>query len=350
MPPWLGIVTEIPSVNVAPGGWDNIRNFFAVRGRLQTRPRLESFGTAPDGQTIYFLQSFKDINDSWHTLVLTTKTAYFLTESGGSPVFNALNYPSGITTLGDVDRPFGASVLLNRIYFSNGGEKVLYTDGSATLKLAGDVPGGARFIAVIGSSLISAYLHENSRLYPTSVRWSVIGNPNSYLQFTSGVNTLIEVPDEITGIVGTSRSGYVFRTNGFTAITPTGRGVAPLAFEHFSTEIEGIGNRFPYALAAYSENIILAADDDIYLFNFPSFTPIGGGARRDIFADLALATGPVIGKIIPGLGVGYEFLSYWLTIPKASDTVSWVMALNERHWTRFDGDGALTALSTVYIN
>lgn len=349
-PPWLGIVLETPSVHVPPGGWDEIRNFFAVRGRLQTRPRLETFGTVTDNNTVYLMRTFRDVNGNLHTLILTTDNAYFLTEAGGSPVFNLLGFPSGITTLGAADRPYGVAPILNRIYFSNGGEKVMYADGSANLKLAGDVPGGARFMCVVGGILLIGYLHENSRTYGTSIRWSVIGNPNSFFGFTSGANTLIEVPDEITGMVGTSRSGFIFRTNGYTMVTPTSIGIAPLAFEHFSTQPEGVGSRFPYAFATYGENIIMIADDDIYAFTFPNFQPIGGGARREIFKDLAVATGVVTGRIVPGLGLDYEFLSYWLTIPKASDTVSWVYSLNERHWVRFEGNGALTALTQVYIN
>jgi hypothetical protein len=347
-PPWFGIASELTDVYSPPGAFKNVINFFTVRGRLQTRPKLVSYSpvaTAPDGNKIYFLRSFRDVNGNLHTVALTIANAYYITSG---LTFTLITFPAGISALGSVDRPFGIAVILNRIYLSNGSTKILVIDGSAAMKVAGDVPGGARFLAVIGSILVLGYLHENSRTYGNAVRWSVVGNPNSYNGFGAGHNVLIEVPDEITGIVGATRSGFIFRSNGITLVTPTGIGIAPLSFEHFSTEPEGVGNRYPYTLSSYGNRSFFVSDDDVYALDFPTFTPVGGLARRKIFEDIALANAPIVGRVVPGLGVGYEFLSYWLTIPKASATVSWVYAINEQSWVRFEGNGALTAIAQVF--
>lgn len=349
-PPWLGQISEVPATETGPGGFDEVTNFFCVRGRLQTRPKLNTFVSAPDGLPIYLMRSYKDVNGSLHTLVVTTKTAYHLTDAAGTPTLNALNFPAGVTDLSSTNRPFGVAAVLNRVYFSNGETKVLYADGSDTLKIAGDVPGGARFLAVIGGHLVLAFVKESSTNYSNRIRWSAIGVPNSYEHYTAGSTNLFEVPDDITGAVGASRSGFIFRTNGLTMVTATGVAVAPLAFENFATEPEGVGNVYPYSLAAYGNRfVVFVADDDIYKVLLPEFVPIGGLARKAIFDDIALANGPIVGKIVPNLGVGYPFLSYWLSIPKASNSVTWVYSLSEQSWTRFVAAGALTSLSTVYI-
>ncbi|KKK61435.1 hypothetical protein LCGC14_3014360 [marine sediment metagenome] len=269
----------------------------------------------------------------------------------GPITLNALSFPAGVTDLGSVERPFGILGLRNRVYFSNGTVKLLYTDGSSSLKIAGDVPGGARFLAVVGTYLFMAYLREGSIDLPTTVRWSASGDPNSYSQTSSGVNQLIEVPDEITGVVSVGRSLFIARTNGVTVVTPTGIGIAPLAFENFSTEPEGVGNKYPYTLAAYGNRYVLfVSDDNVYEMTLPTVVPIGGANKREIFKDIAATNGIITGRIVPNLGVDFDFLSYWLTIPKAGGaSTTWVLNLENRAWSKFESPtGALGALATVF--
>ncbi len=347
--PWLGQVTEVPSILLPPGAFTEALNFLFLRDRVQTRPRLNAFSTAPDGKTIYSIRSYKDINGNAHTIILTTKNMYAVTT--GPLTLNALSFPGGITDLGSTDRPFGIVGLRGRVYFSNGTVKLLYTDGSSTLRIAGDVPGGARFIASVGTHLLMAYLREGGVDYPNQVRWSASGDPNSYTQISSGVNELIEVPDEITGVVMVGRSAFIARTNGVTVVTPTGIGIAPLAFENFATEPEGVGNKYPYSLAAYGNRyVIFVSDDNIYELTLPTVVPIGGRVKREIFKDIVNANGPITGRIVPSLGVDFDFLSYWLTIPQSGTTTTWVLNLESRAWSKFQSaTGALGALATVYV-
>ena len=346
--PWLGQITELPAIDLPPAAFTEALNFLFLRGRVQTRPRLNAYSVTPDGKTAYAFRSYKDVNGNAHTLVLTSKNMYAITT--GPLTLNALSFPAGVTDLGSVERPFGILGLHNRVYFSNGAVKLLYTDGSNALKIAGDVPGGARFLAIAGAHLLMAYLREDGIDSPTTVRWSTLGDPNSYAQASSGANQLIEVPDEITGLVPVGRSVFIARTNGVTVVTPTGIGVAPLAFENFSTEPEGVGNKYPYTLAAYGNRyVIFVSDDNIYEMTLPTVVPIGGANKREIFKDIANATGTITGRIVPNLGVNFDFLSYWLTIPKSGTSTTWILNLENRAWSKFESaTGALSALATVF--
>jgi len=345
--PWGGIRDDVARPYAPLNAFDDVLNFFTQKGRIQTRPKLSAFGTAPDGKHVRLMQSFTDKNGYIHSLVLTTYNAYALTVG---PVFNALSFPGGITHLGQHNRPFGSAIINNRIYFSQGPVKVLYTDGSSALLIAGDVPGGARFMGVLASRLILAYTEESAVLYPRRVRWCRAGNPNNWTSFSSGSADLMEVPDEINGFAVSGNNGLIFRENGITAMLPTGVGTSPFAFSHFSVQPTGIGNKYPYSLAAYgNQHIIFVSADDIYRVRGLEVMPIGRAVKKKIFADLALANGTVTGQIIPNLGIGYDFLSYWLVIPKSGSTAVWVFQMDDETWVRFSSSaGVLGTIGSVY--
>ncbi len=345
--PWQGIHDDIARPYAPLSAFDDIVNFFTLKGRIQTRPKLNTFGSATDGNPIYLQQSFKDKNGNYHTLVLTTVHAYAVT---AGPVYNALTFPGAIVTLGGKSRPYGWAAINNRIYFSNSDTKVLYADGSSALQLAGNVQGGAHFMGVLASRLILAYTEENSNLYPRRLRWCRAGNPNNWTSFSAGFADLMDVPDEIAGFATSGHTGLVFRSNGITAMQPTGIGTNPFAFDHFSVQPSGVGNQYPYSLASYgNQYIVFVSSDDIYSVGGLQLTPIGRSAKKKIFIDLGLATGTVTGSIIPSLGPGMDFLSYWLVIPKSGSTAVWVYQFDDQTWVRFSSSfGTLTSISNIF--
>src|SRR3569833_219242 len=103
--PWKGIITDLPS-GFDMAAWDSALNVVMRKGRIQSRPGLKIyFPTPPDGRTIRGLYSFLDVLSNWHTLVLSDKNAYFLTNPAGTLVFNALTLPGGLGDLGSSPLP-----------------------------------------------------------------------------------------------------------------------------------------------------------------------------------------------------------------------------------------------------
>lgn len=354
---WGGVVTDIP----APGGlaaFDDMRNFLCRKGRIQLRPRLNAWGTPPDGCRVRAMVTFLDAVNLYHTLVLTTNNAYMITPG---PVWNLLTYPVGIADLSGTNLPYGLVNILSRIYFSNGSDSVLFSDGESSLKVAGDVPGAGLFMTQNADTLIIAATTEpapgaiNSTFFPNRVRWSAGGLPDEWdplIDFSAGFNDLVEVPDVITGLTTLGRNTYVMRTNGITVMYPTGTsglGVLPFDFEDFSFAPLGVGNAFPYSLATYGPRCVFVAEDDIYMFDGSTPQPIGYGNKKAIFKDLAQATGDsVVGQILPVLGPNYDFLAYYLSIP--GPDVAWVFGWDEKTWMRIDsGAGFMTALNFVSV-
>jgi len=294
--------------------------------------------------------TFEDIVDSFHTLVLTTQHGYYLNNGG---TYNELTLPGGITDLSlpsNLSLPFGMCNLINRVYFSNGGQRVMYTDGSADVQFAGDVPGAARFMCTLASHLLLGYTTEpepgvtGSTEQTFRLRWSVPGDPNDWTSFGSGFEDVLEVPDRITGLVTLGRNAYLFRKNGISIISPTGDGLAPFAIENFSISPKGVGNTYPYALAIYANVCAFVSSSEIFHFNGVELQPIGGKAKKRIFTDLAAASNAdvVTAYIVPNMGLSYDYLSYWLCIP--GPNVAWVYSFDDQNWQPFDflGGGRAT--------
>ena len=350
--PYKGIIRDLPPP-VPPEAFDDVLNFLCRKGRLQTRPRLNVFEAPPDGAIVRDILTFQDAVNAFHTLVLTTQNPYFLTSG---PTYNLLTYPGGITSLDGTALPYGLANLINRVYFSNGSVPVLYADGESSVKVAGNVPGAARFMTELAGHLVLAHTTEpapgtvGSTVYPRRVRWSKSGNPDDWTDFTAGFADLLEVPDELTGIATIGRNGYLFRPHGFSVMYPTGIGMRPFGIEHYSYGLKGIGNAYPYSLAVYGDTVIFVASDDIYALSLAGLRPIGLGAKKGIFKDLGNASGDQVTSFItPTLGKGYDFLSYWLSIPGVN--VTWIYNYDEGSWVRFNSSsGRLTAFNAVTVS
>src|SRR5437867_9087783 len=103
--PFQGIVDNLPAPNKPAAAWDDCLNFFCRKGRLQSRPQFNNFGSPPDEAIVRNAVTFEDVTGAFHTLVLTTQNAYYLT---AGPTYHPLNFPAGITTLqGDENHPYG---------------------------------------------------------------------------------------------------------------------------------------------------------------------------------------------------------------------------------------------------
>jgi hypothetical protein len=362
--PFQGVVSDL----VAPQGpltdFDDVLNFFVRKGRIQSRPKLATFiSAAPvSNQYIRSFGSFKDANGLLHTFILVnyitgTTPAYMLT---AGPTVNALAIPGLSAGQAGSSFPFAEAFTQSQVFFANGGYPLAYLDGSSAVQFAGNTPGTCRFLAVNANHLIQAYTIEpalgqtGSTFFPRRVRWSASGNPlewNPANDFTAGVADLLDVPDEITGLSTLGRTTFIYRTNGITAMFPTGIGLAPFDFENYSVSPEGVGSIFPYALATYDNRTIFIANDDIYLFDATSFSKIGGPNRKKIFADLSSNQGVdnVWGRILPNWTLGFDFPCYILSI--IGPNIAWGYTFDDGQWVRLSSSqGFLTAVRTVYTS
>jgi len=361
--PFKGIVDNQPRPTKDPKAWDDLFNMFVYEGRLITRPRLNNWGNTPDGAVTRLMQQYTDLLGHKHNLVLTTKTAYAVTSG---PTYNTLTIPYGIPDLSGTSLPYGYAIINGRVYFSNGSKSGFYADGSDSLQdpfaSSGSSAFGWRFAAVLGNHLVTCntteppFGTEGSTNYQSRVRWSASGDPNDWTVgagSTAGFEDLLEVPDAITGIATLGRSGYIFRTNGITLMTPTGVGVSPFQFDQVTNSPQGVGNFYPYSLATYGNVCAFVSNEEIYAFDGSSFSPIGAEAKKLIFADIGNTSDTSIyGFVVPKLGAGFPFLSYWLSLPSSVNgtAITWIYSWASQAWQRFASvSGQITAISNLLV-
>jgi hypothetical protein len=361
--PFGGIVDDQPRPTKDPKTWDDLVNFIPYEGRLISRPRLNGYGNPPDGAIVRLMYRFTDLQGFDHNLVLTTQTAYAVTGTT-VPTYNVLALPAPLTNLSGTNLPYGIAVMLGRVYFCNGSTTGLYAEGSDHIAGAdGSGPLGAwRFAGVLGNHLVVLNTTEPAPGYPGStrygnrVKWSASGDPQTWdvgAGSTAGFTDLLEVPDQITGFSTLGRSGYIFRNNGITLMTPTGVGVAPFQFDQITNAPLGVGNWYPYSLSTYGSICCFASSSDVYAFDGSSFNNIGKAARKKIFADIgATPVNSIYGWIIPRLGAGFPLFSYWLSLPNSvqGGPVCWVFNFDSQAWWRFwTPYGQLTALGNLLV-
>lgn len=349
--PFHGIISDLPSATDRQA-FDTCLNFICRKGRLISRPALTtSFAAPPDGNPIKDLRTFQDVNGSWHTCVFTKANVYAMTAGW---TYNLL------TSVGDVGTATGLPLAIlsidNRLYYSNSSNFLAYTDGSSTLKIAGDVPGGPRFLAQNSGHTIGAAWEEISNggnfFYGNRVRWSDVGNPNSWTvspNTSAGVSVIQEVPDVITGLYSLLKYTYITRSNGFNVMYPTGNSSAPFSIEPLSISIEGIGNYYPYSLDGQGTYFVCVSIGDVIQYDGTNMNKLANGkAQKAILADIASATGTIIGRCFTALSSSFDFESYWLTIP--GPNITWVFSFEEGTWTRINSSlGALAALNYVAV-
>lgn len=332
--PYQGTVDAMPAPTKPPNAFDQIVNFLCRKGRLISRPGIQAFGNPLDGAILRNALTFEDAVGDFHSLALTTKTPYFVTSG---PTYNPLTLPGGIESLAGTALPFGMSAINNRIYFSNGSTKVLYADGETSVKVAGDVQGAAYFMGVLGNHALLAKTIEpapgtaGSIRFSNRIRWSANGDPDTWTGFGTGFSDILDEFGAFTGYYTMGRNGYIYRKRGISIAYITGEGDAPFAIEPYSSGLDGVGNDLDYSLAGYGNMNVFVARNDIYSFNGQEMQPIGGKAKKAIFADLSVASGDVVrGFIIPRVDKSYDLLSYWLCIPGIN--VVWVYLFDDDSW------------------
>jgi hypothetical protein len=354
--PWKGIISDSPAPS-DPQAFDDVLNFFMRKGRIQSRPRFNPFlGAPPDGSLTRNWLTFQDVANAFHTLEWTAKSLYALTAPGGVPTRNLIAaFPQPNTNL-----PYATEISQGQVWFANGSDKLAFVDGElAGIQHPADVNvGSAFFMTQLAAHLVLANTIEpapgnpGSFQFPTRVRWSKSGDYTIWdptTEFTAGFTDLQDVPDDITGLKSLSQNtAAIWRTNGITLMYATGLGVAPFNFQNYARSPVGIGNIYPYSIDIYNNSAVFVAFDDIYTFDGTNLGRIAGGlAKKAIFTDLDSAAGDVVrGTVIPSFGPGFDFASYWLSIP--GPNVTWIYMFEEQKWVRMNSTaGRLTALAQV---
>lgn len=221
---------------------------------------------------------------------------------------------------------------------------------------------GGLYLGELDSHILLAYVTETAPngsqiVYPQRIRWSNNGfNPqllgvfganlgtigatfDSNITVNAGFNDFLDVPDILTGMMTIGRVGYLFRQNGITEVSPTGKGAAPFDFNHMWASQNGIGNVYPFSIAQYGSTGMFISAEQVYQMTPSAMQPVGGAARDAIMFDLAQATAAPKASIERAFTLGFSYLTYHLRIPMGNNTRSYVYSIEDNHWMRWTETG-----------
>jgi hypothetical protein len=174
--------------------------------------------------------------------------------------------------------------------------------------------------------------------------WSANGMPTQWdpiANTSAGFNDFLDVPDVLTGLMTIGIQGYLFRSNGITQFSPTGRTLTPFQFDHLWASRQGIGNVLNWSIAQYGASGFFASTEQIYKMSVNSFSPIGGSARDAIYADIASASGNPVASFVPNLGLGYNYPLYTISIPLTTFTRHYQYSDEDNNWAPWDTVGQI---------
>jgi len=369
--PYGGLHVQLPELLIPDNCSPKFSNFMLRNGELRSRPNFALEFINPDKNPSIGLTSFRDANGTYHTVKWDGTGLWQLSPSGqppgsqhpwtsiGGPAFSVLN-------------PMSYWPFANVLYYTNGSGFMASWDGmtspvaSVASVVVGNaptvgasLPGGPTMVGPL--SIGGLYLGElDSHLILANVQVIDTGNGNAFYSFpnlvwwaasnipnqfdpvannNAGFNPLLDVPDQITGMVTLGVAGYIFRSNGITQFNPTGRAILPFQFDHMWASEQGIGSVFPWSIASYGSLCCFISQEQIYQMGVNTVNPIGGGARDAIFADLYNATTQPVANILPVFQLGYVYLTYVVSVPLGNYTRHYVYSFEENNWSPWDTSG-----------
>jgi len=374
--PYAGLHVQLPETLIPDSASPATNNFMFRNGELRSRPKLQLEFRSPDninpGLGTF---SFLDVNSVWHTVLFTARALWQLKGNAQTLVANPWDYLGGPTLV--AGNPVAYQAFANVLYYTNGGPQLVSWDGLTQIPTFANAGApGATSVAAIpiadaptivpGStgplSIGALYLGElNNQIllanvtvldngtgatfnFPQRLWWSANGIPTQWdplANSSAGFNDFLDVPDVLTGLMTIGVQGFLFRSNGITQFTVTGRTLTPFQFDHLWASTHGIGNVLPWSIAQYGPSGFFASTEQIYRMGVNAFDPIGGTARDAIYADLAAASDTPVGSFIPSLGLGYNYPLYTISIPLTTFTRHYQFSQEDNNWAPWDTQGLI---------
>lgn len=374
--PYKGLHVQLPEILIPDDASPATNNFMLRNGELRSRPVFKMEFRNPDNRNPGLGQfSFLDVNSVWHTVLFTASALWQLAGDNQKPNANPWVYLGGPNLV--AGNPVAYQAFANVLYYTNGGPTLASWDGLTQIPTASNVLApGATSVAAIpvadapsvvpGStgplSIGAVYLGElNNQIllanvvvldnatgatfnFPQRLWWSANGIPNQFdplANSSAGFDDFLDVPDILTGLMTIGVQGFLFRSNGITQFTVTGRTLTPFQFDHLWASTHGIGNVFPWSIAQYGPSGFFASTEQIYKMGVNAFQPVGGTARDAIYADLASASDTPVAGYLPSLGLGYNYPLYTIAIPLGTFTRHYQYSDEEQNWAPWDTKGLL---------
>ena len=253
------------------------------------------------------LGGLNDANPIWYEVQTVTDdthitlTAVYAEATASGQVYTIRKlYTGGNTDLTVKD------IITDLYVFTNGIDNIQKWDGD-TSHLASDLGGSppkAKFLCGYKDQLILGYTIEAGTDCPQRLRWSAVGNPESYP--SENFMDLVEGADWLSGLAILGNYLVVFKERSIYLLYYVG------GYWQFKQEmvVGGIGNIAPFSLGNLGDEILFLGPDGVYAFNGRNADNITDDNIKDIIDNL----NPTAKFYSYGLIVE-EKHQYWLAVP-----------------------------------
>jgi hypothetical protein len=364
-PVWKGLNTQQPANVIDPAFSPYLKNFWLRNSAITSCPPFVKFFDAPQRNNQPLgIGSFTDQNNVIHTVSWDARGLWQLaaTRVAGK---NPWTYINGSPLAAGV--PVSWQTFANLVYYTNGAPYLQSWDGIAQAATVVSAVGASYGIGSIsGPGTLGGYfLYEmNNQLilmnvtfqntttgvvsrFPNTLVWSANGIPNQFdatVNTSAGFNQFLDVPDQFTGVMPLGPVAYLFRTNGITEQAISGsNNLTPFFFDHMWASNHGVGNVYPWSIAQFGSVGFFISVEQIYQMSVNNFSPVGGGARDSIMADLAQATMNPIASVVSDYAYGYIYLTYRISIPLGTFTRHYLYSVEDQNWTIEETAGVLVS-------
>lgn len=191
--------------------------------------------------------------------------------SGASPVFT-----------GAEDDMFFSTTFDDLLIVTNGKDAIQKWNGTTWANLGGSPPSAARYMIPFYSRLILLYTTESATDYPHRIRWSIVGDPETWTGTGSGAIDVLETQDRITGVARLGDRVFVFKEDSIWELYYVG-GTDVFKVRMISTDV---GCRAGKTVVAVGTSLLFVGSNNVYSFDGATFSEIGSPIYPYMFETL----------------------------------------------------------------
>ena len=185
-------------------------------------------------------------------------------------VWTKISSAGPVFTGGD-DDIFYSTVFDDLFIVTNGKDAIQKWNGTTWAALGGSPPTYVKYLVPFYSRLVVAHTYESATVYPSRVRWSIIGDPETWTGTGSGAIDVLDTQDRITGLGRLGDRVFVFKEDSIWELYYVG-GTDVFKTRVVTTEL---GCRCGKTIVQIGTSLCFMGSSGILQFDGSSFKSIG---------------------------------------------------------------------------
>jgi hypothetical protein len=244
-------------------GWKELDHLYLHDGTYKKFPGWTAFGNMASSNPIIYGFDFKKFDNSRHLVTASKTNIYSINRSTGAATSIAGSFT------GTNAQRWQSTILNDKLYITNGVDPIQeYQGNNIITALTGDASlPKSKYIITSAGHLVCGYTLEGATTYPRRVRWSKVGDPNTWIPNAATNDAgFIDLPDDIGELRNIANLGVnSFVAYGSSAIyILTFVGLPAIWLVQRQVTMQGL--YMPYSLVAFNDRHFFLDTDDFKMF------------------------------------------------------------------------------------